>query len=222
LGFAADEAKIQQLLRGCAAPAVIVHRSRRSTPTERRSPVSPQAVRPLALTAMAGGVLYVVSGVAQLASPGQTDPFSGTSDYLIQVLRALSLLLTLAGFVALHLLLQAGGYRGARGWTGFRAAILGQGAVLASAVGSLLAGAPALGFLSIAGTLVLLVGLALLSVATHRAALLPGWSAYLVGALAVGVLGEVGVVVAGVDWVVLAYVLLSKGHEMTGRPSRAS
>jgi hypothetical protein len=38
----------------------------------------------------------------------------------------------------------------------------------------------------------------------------------------VGVLGEVGVVVAGVDWVVLAYVLLSKGHEMTGRPSRAS
>ena len=184
--------------------------------------MSPQAVRPLALTAMAGGVLYVVSGVAQLASPGQTDPFSGTSDYLIQVLRALSLLLTLAGFVALHLLLQAGGYRGARGWTGFRAAILGQGAVLASAVGSLLAGAPALGFLSIAGTLVLLVGLALLSVATHRAALLPVWSAYLVGALAVGVLGEVGVVVAGVDWVVLAYVLLSKRHEMTGRPSRAS
>ncbi len=94
--------------------------------------------------------------------------------------------------------------------------------MLASAVGSLIAGAPALGFLSIAGTLVLLVGLALLSVATHRAALLPGWSAYLVGALAVGVLGEVGVVVAGVDWIVLAYVLLSKGHEMTGRPSRAS
>jgi hypothetical protein len=94
--------------------------------------------------------------------------------------------------------------------------------VLASAVASLIVGAPALGFLSIAGTLVLLVGLALLSVATHRAALLPGWSAYLVGALAVGVLGEVGVVVAGVDWVVLAYVLLSKGHEMTGRPSRAS
>ena len=73
----------------------------------------PQAVRPLALTAMAGGALYVVSGVAQLASPGQTDPFSGTPDYLIQFLRTLSLLLTLAGFVALHLVFQAGGYRDA-------------------------------------------------------------------------------------------------------------
>ena len=100
----------------------------------------PQAVRPLALTAMAGGALYVVSGVAQLASPGQADPFSGTSDYLIQFLRALSLLLTLAGFVALHLVFQAGGYRGVRGWTGFRAAVLGQGAMLASAVASLVAG----------------------------------------------------------------------------------
>lgn len=171
--------------------------------------MSPQAVRPLALAAMAGGVLYLLSGVAQLASPGQADPFSGTSDYLIQVLRALSLLLTLAGFVALHLVFQAGGYRGLRGWTGFRAAVLGQGAMLASAVASLVAGAPTLGFLSVAGTLVLLLGLALLSVATHRAALLPGWSAYLVGALAVGVLGEVGVVVVGLVWIALAYVLLS-------------
>lgn len=171
--------------------------------------MSPQAVRPLALAAMAGGVLYLLSGVAQLASPGQADPFSGTSDYLIQVLRALSLLLTLTGFVALHLVFQAGGYRGPRGWTGFRAAILGQGAMLASAVASLVAGAPTLSFLSVAGTLVLLLGLALLSVATHRAALLPGWSAYLVGALAVGVLGEVGVVVVGLVWITLAYVLLS-------------
>ncbi len=184
--------------------------------------MSPQAIRPLALTAMAGGVLYVVSGVAQLASPGQTAPFSGTPDYLIQVLRALSLLLTLAGFVALNLLFQAGGYRGLRGWTGFRAAVLGQGAVLASAVASLVAGAPALGFLSVVGTLVLLVGLALLSVATYRAALLPGWSAYLVGALAVGVLGEVGVVVVGVVWIGLGYVLRSLRGTGTARPPRVA
>jgi hypothetical protein len=89
----------------------------------------------------------VVSGVAQLASPGQTDPFSGTPDYLIQFLRTLSLLLTLAGFVALHLVFQAGGIAAVRGWTGFRAAVLGQGALLASAVASLVAGAPTLGFL---------------------------------------------------------------------------
>jgi hypothetical protein len=206
---------------GCAALGAIVHRGR-NIPLERRSHMSPQAIRPLALTAMAGGVLYVVSGVAQLASPGQTDPFSGTPDYLIQVLRALSLLLTLAGFVALNLLFQAGGYRGVRGWTGFRAAVLGQGAMLAGAVASLIAGAPALGFLSFVGTLVLLVGLALLSVATHRAALLPGWSAYLVGALAAGVLGEVGVVVVGVVWIALGYVLRSLTGTGSTRPSRVA
>ena len=184
--------------------------------------MSPQAVRPLALAAIVGGAFYVVSGVVQLASPGQTDPFSGTSDYLVQVLRALSLLLTLSGFVALHLVFQAGGYRGPRGWTGFRAAVLGQGAMLASAVASLIAGAPALGFLSVVGTLVLLVGLALLSVATHRAALLPGWSAYLVGALAVGVLGEVGVVVVGLVWITLAYVLRSVRGAGAARSSRVA
>ena len=184
--------------------------------------MSPPAVRRLALAAMAGGALYVISGVAQLASPGQTGPFSGTSDYLIQVLRALSLLLTLAGFVALHTLFRAGGYRGVRGWTGFRAAVLGQGAMLAGAVASLVAGAPALGFLSAAGSLVLLLGLALLSVATHRAALLPGWSAYLVGALAVGVLGEVGVVVVGLVWIALAYVLRSVRGAGAARPSRVA
>ena len=184
--------------------------------------MSPQSVRPLVLTAMAGGVLYVVSGVAQLASPEQTDPFSGTSDYLIQVLRALSLLLTLAGFVALNLLFQAGGYRGVRGWTGFRAAVLGQGAMLTGAVASLVAGAPALGFLSVAGNLMLLVGLALLSVATHRAAHLPGWSAYLVGALAVGALGEVGVVAGGLVWIALAHVLRSVRGAGAARPSRVT
>ncbi len=184
--------------------------------------MSPQAIRPLALTTMAGGVLYVVSGVAQLASPGQTAPFSGTPDYLIQVLRALSLLLTLAAFVALNLLFQAGGYRGLRGWTGFRAAVLGQGAVLASAVASLVAGAPALGFLSVVGTLVLLVGLALLSVATHRAALLPGWSAYLVAALAVGVLGEIGVIAVGVVWITLGYIFRSQWGTGGAHPSRVA
>ncbi len=74
----------------------------------------PQAVRSLALGAILGGAVFVVAGLVQLASPGQADPFSRTSDYLIEALRALALLLTLAGFVALHLL-QASGYGGPRG-----------------------------------------------------------------------------------------------------------
>jgi hypothetical protein len=127
--------------------------------------MSPQAVRPLSLTAMVGGALYVVAGLVQLTSPEQSDPFSRTSDYLIEALLALSSLLTLAGFVALHLLLRAGGYRGLRGWTGFRAAALGQGAMFVSTVVSLVTGSLALGFLYFAGVCLLLVGLALLPVA---------------------------------------------------------
>ena len=181
--------------------------------------MSPQAVRRLALVAMLGGAVYVVSGAVQLASPEQTDPFSRMSDYLIESLRTLSLLLTLAGFVALHFR-QVGGYSGPRGRAGFRAATLGQTAMLVSAVVSLTAGAPALGFLFFAGAFLRLVGLALLSVATYRAAILPRWSAYLVAALALSALGEVGVALVGFVWIALGYVLWSQRGASTGRAPR--
>jgi hypothetical protein len=181
--------------------------------------MSPQTVRNLAFIAMLGGALYVVAGVVQLASPEQTDPFSRTSDYLIGALLALSFLLTLAGFLALHLR-QAGRYGGPRGWTGFRAATLGQGAMLVSAVVSLAAGKLALGFLYVIGVFVLLVGLALLSVATYRAAILPHWSAYLVAALAVIVFGEIGVILAGLVWLALGYILFSQRGATAEQPSR--
>ena len=66
----------------------------------------------------------------------------------------------------------------------------------------------------------LLVGLALLSVATYRAAILPHWSAYLVAALAVIVFGELGVVLVGLVWITLGYVLRSQTGATAGRPSR--
>ena len=181
----------------------------------------PEIVRPLALVAMLGGASYVLSGVVQLASPEQTNPFSRASDYLIQILLALSFLLTLAGFVALHVR-QAGNYGGPRGWTGFRAAAVGQTAMLASAVASLLAGGSALSYLYTVGVLVLLVGFALLSVATYRAAILPHWTAYLVAALAVIVFGEFGMVLTGLVWIALGYVLFSRWGATAGRSSRVT
>jgi hypothetical protein len=181
--------------------------------------MSSQAIRRLAFVAMVGGAIYVVAGVVQVASPEQTDPFSRASDYLIGVLLALSFLLTLAGFVALNLR-QADRYGGLRGWTGFRAVVLGQTAMLASAAASLATGSLALSFLYNAGAFVLLVGLALLSVATYRAAILPHWSAYLVAALAVTVFGEIGMVLVGVVWIALGYVLWSERDATTGQSSR--
>jgi hypothetical protein len=182
--------------------------------------MSSQAVGRLALVAMLGGAAYVLAGIAQLASPEQTDPFSRTSDYLVQALLALSFLLTLAGFVALNLLLKAGGYRGLRGWTGFRAVALGQGAMLASAVASLATGRLALSFLYTLGVLVLLVGLALLPVATYRAGILPWWGALLVAALAAIIFGGIGVVLVGLVWIALGYVLWSRSGATAGRSSR--
>src|SRR3712207_3131222 len=182
--------------------------------------MSPQAVRPLAVVAMVGGAFYVVAGLVQLGSPEQTDPFSRTSDYLIQLLLVLSLLLTLAGFVALHFLLQAGGYRGLRGWTGFRAAVIGQGTMLVSALVSLITGSLALSFLYFLGVSFLLVGLALLPVATYRASILPHWSAYLVAALAAIIFGGVGKAVVGLAWITLAYILWSQRGASAGRSPR--
>ena len=59
-----------------------------------------------------------------MASPEQADPYFRASDYLIEVLRALAPLLTLAGFVVLHRL-QVARYGGPRGgWRGFRVAVV--------------------------------------------------------------------------------------------------
>jgi hypothetical protein len=104
---------------------------------------------------------------------------------------------------------------------GFRAAVMGQSAILASALVFLATGTLALSSLYTAGVFVLLVGLALLSVATYRAAILPYWSAYLVAALAVIIFGGGWVVVVGLAWIALAYVLFSQRGATAGRPSRA-
>jgi hypothetical protein len=77
-----------------------------------------------------------------------------------------------------------------------------------------------LGFHYNIGAVVLFVGLALPSVATYRAEILPHWSAYLVGALAMIVFGEFGVVLVGLVWIALGYVLWSERSATAERPSR--
>jgi hypothetical protein len=85
-------------------------------------------------------------------------------------------------------------------------------------VAALVAGTPAWGVLYFIGVCVLHVGLALLPVATHRAAILPGWSAYLVAALAAVIFGGIGALVVGTAWIALAYVL-RRGMRSLGDPA---
>ena len=94
--------------------------------------------------------------------------------------------------------------------------------MLASAAASFLAGGSALSFLYTVGVLVLLVGLALLPVATYRAAILPWWSTLLVAALAAIIFGEIGVVLVGLVWIALGYVLFSQRGATAGRSSRVT
>lgn len=82
--------------------------------------------------------------------------------------------------------------------------------------------APVLGPISVLGTFVLLVAIALLAVATYKAALLPTWSAYLVAALAAFVFGEVGTLVVGLVWIALGYVLWSVVGASAARPPRVT
>ena len=64
------------------------------------------------------------------------------------------------------------------------------------------------------------MGLALRSVATYRAAILPHWSAYLVAALAMVVFREIAMGAVGLVWIALGYVLWSERGATAGQPSR--
>lgn len=181
--------------------------------------MSPQAsllfVRGLALVAVSGGVAAVIWGIAQLSSEQAATRF-GASYHLVEALLVFALLSQLGGLFALHLA-QAGsrGY-GRLGTAGFSVATVGAVALLASTVASLVSGGSTLGSFFVVGAALLTFGALLLAFATFRAAVLPRWSAIPVAGLLLISLGELGVLLNGLVWVTLGYVLLpeqpSSGH----------
>ena len=164
--------------------------------------------RGLALVAVSGGTAAVIWGIAQLSSEQAATRF-GTSYHLVEALLIFALLSQLGGLFALNLT-QAGtqGY-GRLGTTGFSAAIVGGVVILASAMASLVvSGGSTLGSFFVVGAALLTFGALLLAFATFRAAVLPRWSAIPVAALLLISLGELGVLLNGLVWVILGYVLL--------------
>ena len=170
---------------------------------------SPQLYRRLALVAMLGGVVDMVLGIVQLSSPPQAEINFQTSDYLIEALRGTAALLQLGGLFVLHRS-QAGasGYRGL-GTIGFSLAVVGQAVILASAVTALASGRVAFS-LFVLGALLVIAGVPLLAAGTFWAAVLPRWSAVLVTGLLSFAFGPIGVIVNGLVWIVLGYLLLSR------------
>ena len=166
-----------------------------------------QIVRGLVLVAVSGGAAGVIWGIAQLSSEQAATRF-GASYHIVEALLIFALFLQLGGLFALHLT-QAGsqGY-GRFGTAGFFVATVGEVVILTSAAAALVLGGSTLGSFFVVGAALLTFGALLLAFATFRAAVLPRWSAILVAALLLISLGELGVLLNGLVWVILGYMLL--------------
>ena len=150
---------------------------------------------------MLGGVMWLVLGLSAVFGYLQAIP--GREDVVLFVV---ALVLTAAGLVGLHSL-QRGGY-GLLGRVGFYIALAAiAGRILGAVV--YLAGSSALEWISLPGTLGMLVGLVLYGFATLRARVLPRWYGLaLLASMPVSLpLATYGTALFGLILVVLGYVL---------------
>jgi hypothetical protein len=172
---------------------------------------SPSTIRRLGVVAMIGGSAMIVANVLLLISPG-AGRLSSASDDFVEGVVALSLLLTLAGLVGVHLR-QAEAY-GALGGVAFLLAFVGQTATVAD-VFSLNR------LLFTLTNLPAIVGFFLLALAIYRSPTLPHWTGFVlfVGFVAFWALkeGDEGIALDGVVWIVVGYALWSNWSELAIR-----
>lgn len=181
--------------------------------------------RELLIASWVTAAAFAASTAVQIASPPQTEPFSRTSDYLIEALFLTALLAATTAVVTLHRWHRAhSGPDGSRwGRFGLVAAALAAGgtALLALAAGAtLVGGGTTLGAVFVVGLAAWVLGGVLLAVAIYRAGLLPRPVAVYFGLAIVfsDLIGEpAGPVTVAVLWAAVAITSSSA----TRRPSRA-
>ena len=165
---------------------------------------------------MLDGMMWVLLG--SLGAIGLLQAIPGREDVVLFVV---ALLLSAAGLVGLHTL-QRDSY-GRLGRVGFYVAL---GAVAARTLGAVvfLAGSSALEWISLPGTLGMLVGFMLLGVATMQARVLPRWYGLaLIVCMPVSLpLAVYGTVLFGTFLVVLGYVMWMQRNANIEQPSRVS
>ena len=167
-----------------------------------------------AIGLMLGGLMWVVLGLGAMVGYLQAIP--GREDVVLFVV---ALLLTAAGLVGLHTL-QKDSY-GRLGQAGFYIALAAVAARVLGAV-VFLAGSSALEWLSLPGTLGMLVGFVLYGVATLQARVLPRWYGLaLIVCMPLSLpLAVYGTTLFGLILVVLGYVLWLRRDASTEQPSR--
>jgi hypothetical protein len=161
-----------------------------------------------------GGVMWLVLGLSAVFGYLQAIP--GREDVVLFVV---ALVLTAAGLVGLNSL-QRGDY-GLLGQIGFYLALTAiAGRILGAVV--FLAGSSALEWISLPGTLGMLVGLVLYGFATLRARVLPRWYGLaLLASMPVSLpLATYGTALFGLILVVLGYVLWLRKDTTAEQPPR--
>jgi hypothetical protein len=173
----------------------------------------------LRLLAATGAVTFIASGIIQLLHT-EGDPLSSAADYGIEATFAGGLLLTLAGFYALHLRQERD--LPAFGAWAFRIAAAGQGLLGIVALATIMRGEDALGPLFPVGVLAWAAGTVAYAAATAKVGVLPRWVAPLlaVGTLAGIALDPGGTIVVGTVWLAIAGSVL--GERSALRPAGAT
>jgi uncharacterized membrane protein len=189
---------------------------------------SSNLIRWCGFAALAGGAVYVLGGIINLAAP-QKDPFVSFSDYLLEALNILSILGILAGITGLHALQRERKDR--YGWFGAASSLIAFMGFALQLVASVIfisagRGVPVGRVVVLTGFLMTLVGVTLLGAAILRRRALPLWYGvlFIVGNL-VGLVTfeqQGGALLLGIVWGVTGYVLLSSRSAVEQQPTRVN
>jgi hypothetical protein len=177
--------------------------------------LSSKFLRALTVT---GGLAFIAEGGLELAHH-QHDHFGGVADYMTEAAFATGLLLTLAGFLAVHLR-QERDLRPLGTWA-VRVALAGQGTLGVIALATLARGHDALGPLFPIAVLAWAAGTIAYAVATHKARVFPRWTAptLALGTVAGIALNPGGTLLLGALWLTLAVAVIDERYRL--RPAVA-
>ncbi len=190
---------------------------------------TPRLVRWGAIGAVIAGLAWAVSDIFALLFPGQEEgPMGSTSYYLIESADAIAEAGMLVALLGLHVLQVR--RLGRWGTAGFVVAFIGTVLVLVSTLWAIILldrfGTTVAGLLFGLGLLGWIVGFVLFGITTFRAGVLPRWSGVLLVAyplvLIAGVPVEGPLILVGLLWLALGYVLWTQNDTPAERPSRVS
>lgn len=165
------------------------------------------STRSSGIAGIVAGLGYLIQAIMGLFNP-QTEVFSGTSDYILEVVFIAALVATIFALTGLHGFAQS--RYGKAGTIGYWMATVGTGLMTISAVATLLAGENSLGIAFLAGMLLALLGYVVLGIMTLRAGVLPLWGglALIFGfPLSVFLSNFGGGIIFGLAWLGVGYFL---------------